>query len=43
MSKLLIIAAACLQASDAYTNVMGTELEPCSGPGMARTGFMRDG
>ena len=37
--SLLLLSAPALS----YKNVLGTDLQPCSGPGMARTGFMRDG
>ncbi|GMH92403.1 hypothetical protein TrVE_jg3633 [Triparma verrucosa] len=40
---LFALVCALIPKAESYTNVLGTALESCSGPGMARTGFMRDG
>merc|ERR1712046_412432 len=43
LSRTVSVLIALLGSATAYLNVNGTELQKCSGPGMALTGFTRNG
>merc|ERR1711912_112417 len=43
LSRTVSVLIALLGSATAYLNVNGTELQKCSGPGMALAGFTRTG
>jgi len=43
MLRLIALLLLALSRAESYLNVLGTDLEKCSGSGMALTGFTRNG